>query len=213
MNKQKKKIQKSGAKNKPPYFQHSTNIKCGRNQTHKVYLEHWFYINTLILTVSTRNKEKYMIQELIPKPFFGDHKSNEKKVILYTYVSRTTVNFPLKFSMVYNGGNGNSNPSQYLAWEIPWTEEPGGLQSVGSQRVGHDLLTKQQLNKGGKGEKTRHVGPYRQTTVSVCSRQSQFMPVALTQLLIAPPFMFKSILIWTINFMITLLVTIKSFLL
>ena len=26
----------------------------------------------------------------------------------------------------------------FLAWRIPWTEEPGGLQSVGSQRVGHD---------------------------------------------------------------------------
>ena len=25
-----------------------------------------------------------------------------------------------------------------LAWEIPWTEEPGGLQSMGSQRVGHN---------------------------------------------------------------------------
>ena len=25
-----------------------------------------------------------------------------------------------------------------LAWEIPWTEEPGGLQSMGSKRVGHD---------------------------------------------------------------------------
>ena len=25
-----------------------------------------------------------------------------------------------------------------LAWKIPWTEEPGGLQSTGSQRVGHD---------------------------------------------------------------------------
>ena len=25
-----------------------------------------------------------------------------------------------------------------LAWEIPWTEEPGGLQSMRSQRVGHD---------------------------------------------------------------------------
>ena len=24
-----------------------------------------------------------------------------------------------------------------LVWEIPWTEEPGGLQSIGSQRVGH----------------------------------------------------------------------------
>ena len=25
-----------------------------------------------------------------------------------------------------------------LAWEIPWAEEPGGLQSMGSHRVGHD---------------------------------------------------------------------------
>ena len=28
--------------------------------------------------------------------------------------------------------------SSIFAWEIPWTEEPGGLQSIGSQRVGHD---------------------------------------------------------------------------
>ena len=34
--------------------------------------------------------------------------------------------------------------SSILAWRIPWTEEPGGLQSVGSQRVRHDLVTKQQ---------------------------------------------------------------------
>ena len=27
-----------------------------------------------------------------------------------------------------------------LAWEIPWTEEPGRLQSTGSQRVGHDFI-------------------------------------------------------------------------
>ena len=31
--------------------------------------------------------------------------------------------------------------SSILAWEIPWTEEPGGLQSMGSQRVGHNLAT------------------------------------------------------------------------
>ena len=31
-----------------------------------------------------------------------------------------------------------------LAWEIPQTEEPGVLQSIGSQRVGHDLATEQQ---------------------------------------------------------------------
>ena len=28
--------------------------------------------------------------------------------------------------------------SSMVAWKIPWTEEPGGLQSMGSQRVGHD---------------------------------------------------------------------------
>ena len=33
---------------------------------------------------------------------------------------------------------GMATHSSILAWRIPWTEEPGGLQSVGSQRVGHD---------------------------------------------------------------------------
>ena len=32
--------------------------------------------------------------------------------------------------------------SSILAWNIPWTEESGGLQSIGLQRVGHDLVTK-----------------------------------------------------------------------
>ena len=31
-----------------------------------------------------------------------------------------------------------------LTWKIPWTEEPGGPQSMGSQRVGDDVATKQQ---------------------------------------------------------------------
>ena len=32
--------------------------------------------------------------------------------------------------------------SSILAWETPWTEETGGLQSMGSQRIGHGLATK-----------------------------------------------------------------------
>ena len=37
--------------------------------------------------------------------------------------------------------------SSILAWNIPWTEEPGGLQSMGLQRVGHDWTTSlQKLN-------------------------------------------------------------------
>ena len=38
-------------------------------------------------------------------------------------------------------GEGNGTHSSPLAWKIPWTEEPGGLQSMGSRRVGHDWAT------------------------------------------------------------------------
>ena len=33
---------------------------------------------------------------------------------------------------------GKATHSSILVWRIPWTEEPGGLQSMGLQRVGHD---------------------------------------------------------------------------
>ena len=46
-------------------------------------------------------------------------------------------------------GMATHSHSSVLAWEIPWTEEPGGLQPMGSQRVGHHLVNKQQI------------GPYR----------------------------------------------------
>ena len=36
---------------------------------------------------------------------------------------------------------GMATHSSILAWRIPWTEEPGGQQSMGSLRVGHDLVT------------------------------------------------------------------------
>ena len=37
---------------------------------------------------------------------------------------------------------GEREYSSILSWEIPWTEELGRLQSMGSQRVRHDLATK-----------------------------------------------------------------------
>ena len=37
--------------------------------------------------------------------------------------------------------------SRTIAWKIPWTEEPGRLQSMGSQRVGHDWATSLSLKK------------------------------------------------------------------
>ena len=39
---------------------------------------------------------------------------------------------------------GMATHSSVLAWEIPWTEEPGGLQFMESERVRHDIDTKEQ---------------------------------------------------------------------
>ena len=41
--------------------------------------------------------------------------------------------------------------SSTLAWKIPWTEEPGGLQSMGSLRVGHNWVTSLSLSCIGEG--------------------------------------------------------------
>ena len=42
--------------------------------------------------------------------------------------------FPIEWKLVL----GNDNHSRILAWEIPFTEEPGGLQSIDLERVRHD---------------------------------------------------------------------------
>ena len=44
-------------------------------------------------------------------------------------------------SLMISDGEGNGTPLQYSCLEIPWMEEPGGLQSMGSLRVGHDWTT------------------------------------------------------------------------
>ena len=44
--------------------------------------------------------------------------------------------------------------SSILAWRIPGTEEPGGLQSLGSERVRHDLATKQEQHCSYQTEMT-----------------------------------------------------------
>ena len=51
----------------------------------------------------------------------------------------TPVFWPGKFQGLYHPSEKAMAPhSSTLAWKIPWMEEPGGLQSMGSLRVGHD---------------------------------------------------------------------------
>ena len=45
---------------------------------------------------------------------------------------------------------GMATQSSILAWRIPWTEEPGGLQSMGSQRVGHNWVTNTHIHRERK---------------------------------------------------------------
>ena len=46
-------------------------------------------------------------------------------------------------------GKEMATHSSILAWEIPWTEEPGGLPFMGSQRVRNNLMTKATTNSTG----------------------------------------------------------------
>ena len=44
----------------------------------------------------------------------------------------------LKIHLVSSGEKAMATHSSTLAWKIPWMEEPGRLQSMGSHRIGHD---------------------------------------------------------------------------
>ena len=50
---------------------------------------------------------------------------------------------PQRFTLIYTckAEKAMAPHSSTLAWKIPWTEKPGGLQSMGPQRVGHDWVT------------------------------------------------------------------------
>ena len=67
-----------------------------------------------------------------PYSYWAPDGSNGKKLsaVRQTWVQRLGQEQSLE--------KGRATHSSILAWEIPWTEEPGGLQSTGSQRVGHD---------------------------------------------------------------------------
>ena len=67
---------------------------------------------------------------------------------VYVLVTQTVKTLPaMRETWVWSLGQedplekGMATHSSILAWEIPWTEGPGGLQSMGSQRVGDDWAT------------------------------------------------------------------------
>ena len=69
------------------------------------------------------------------------------KEILWHYLSRFHI-----YALVYDIlGKAMAPHSSTLAWKIPWMEEPGRLQSMGSLKVGHDWMTSLSLSRIGEG--------------------------------------------------------------
>ena len=62
----------------------------------------------------------------------GEEGPLEKEIVTYSSI------LFFFFTLVFLSGEGSGTHSSTLAWKIPWTEEPGGLQSMGLLRVGHD---------------------------------------------------------------------------
>ena len=68
--------------------------------------------------------------------------------------------------------------SSTFAWKIPWAEEPGRLQSMGSRRVGHDLATKQQIHCNGPDGKSI----FERVGICICTKDSLCCNMKLIQL-------------------------------
>ena len=84
-----------------------------------------------------KEKEKKVLRILMGIP--GDSVVKNHLPMQETWVQSLVQEDPLEKEMATH--------SNILAWKIPWTEEPGRPESLGSQRVGYNLATKQQQDK------------------------------------------------------------------
>ena len=90
--------------------------------------------------------EIYLIKDILPLGFPGSASSKEPAC----QCRRGSVLIP---GLGISCGGGHGNPLQYSCLDNPpWTEEPGGLQSIGLQRAGHNLVTEQQIHVSALGD-------------------------------------------------------------
>ena len=85
-----------------------------------------------------------MTQENGKKNFDTNSKSSKVLKVRASLAQMVTKLPTMQETQVHSEGaedpleKGIATHSNILAWRIPWTEEPGGLQCVGLQRIGHD---------------------------------------------------------------------------
>ena len=116
-------------------------LDCEGNHKFKEKTFHWYIADTerMWYTYTEILYEQILLKESISiRGNFGKKASlvtqvvNNPPTVQETWVLYLGQEDPLEKEMATH--------SSILSWEIPWTEEPDGLQSIGSQRVGHDWV-------------------------------------------------------------------------
>ena len=113
-----------------------------RVEVSKMILNMWWISGFLCVLLTRRLSEQ--VQEMIWFVFFIKvHQAFLLASLVHQWLKKK--NWPvIQETQVLSLGGENplekemATHSSILAWEIPWTEEPSGLQSMGSQSVGHD---------------------------------------------------------------------------
>ena len=94
--------------------------------------------NTTQMKEQTRNTEVQINEEEIGKLPEKEFRLMIVKMIKNLENKREKMQDSVNKDLEELKGEEMAPHSSTLAWKIPWTEEPGGLQSMGSLRVGHD---------------------------------------------------------------------------
>ena len=105
---------------------------------------------------------------LVPQPEMKPGPMKWKHWVLTTVVAQLVKNLPV-MQETWVRSLGREDPleeemathSSTLAWRVPWTEEPGRLQSMGSQRVTHDCATNFQLSFSTAGLPGNSYSPFK----------------------------------------------------
>ena len=98
----------------------------------------YLYVSTKSSNIFHHNSNIYLLYKVV-------RAKNYSSIVYLSLVAQMVKNLPaMRETWVPSLGwedpleKGMATHSSILAWRIPWTEEPGGVQSIGSQRVGHD---------------------------------------------------------------------------
>ena len=128
---------------KPTTYSSKNNYRFSRTCSHCEYCYNiilfTYNVPWIFFFLSLNTSQCLIFKKLFNTPFWGAPRSSVVKnlpIVQETWVRSLDWEDPLELEMATH--------SSILAWKIPWTDKPGGLQSMGSQRVGHNWINRQQ---------------------------------------------------------------------